>query len=409
VFPFQSICVAIRPLFRVCRAHVGEKVADRSVIIAFGARSEPRRSGEATPILKVDKALAAAGDGSVGGPRRGSHLVAAVLVAAMASGSSVAEAQTGADFDDLLLAAESFWNGSDLAGEFTSGGATFFNSFNTTWMTWDGWAYSNQTDTTTPGFANQYSAFTGGGQGGSVNYGVAYDSSFSSIGPPTIVPADGVAKVMEGAWLTNTTWAALSMRDGDPFAKQFGGPTGTDPDWFRATITGYDADDNPRGTVEFYLADFRFEDSAEDYIVDEWAWVDMTDLGPVSSIDFVLSSSDHGDFGMNTPAYFALDGLRFMADAPLLGDLNGDGQVDGLDVEPFVSVLVDGLFQAAADMNEDRVVNGLDVDPFVAAVIGGGGGLRAIPEPSLAVLLVGALLALATPARTFCCGTYRAG
>ena len=128
--------------------------------------------------------------------------------------------------------------------------------------------------------------------------------------------------------------------------------------------------------------------------MDEWAWVDMTDHGPVSSIDFALSSSDHGDFGMHTPAYFALDGLRFMADSPLLGDLNGDGQVDGLDVEPFVDALLDGPFQAAADMNEDTVVNGLDVDPFVAAVIGGSGGLRAVPEPSLAVLLASAFLAL---------------
>ncbi len=136
----------------------------------------------------------------------------------------------GADFDDLPLATESFWNGSDLAGEFTSGGATFFNSFNTTWMSWDGWAYSNQTDTATPGYTNEYSAFTGGGQGGSANYGVAYHDSFSSIGPPTIVPADGVARVVAGAWLTNTTWAALSMRDSDQFAKQFGGPTGADPD-----------------------------------------------------------------------------------------------------------------------------------------------------------------------------------
>jgi hypothetical protein len=37
--------------------HGGEKVAARSAIIAFGSRSEPRRSGEATPIPKVAKAL----------------------------------------------------------------------------------------------------------------------------------------------------------------------------------------------------------------------------------------------------------------------------------------------------------------------------------------------------------------
>ena len=65
-----------------------------------------------------------------------------------------------------------------------------------------------------------------------------------------------------------------------------------------------------------------------------------------------------------------------------LGDVNQDGEVNGLDVDPFVEVLLSGTYQAEADMNEDQVVNGLDVDPFVEAVIGGGGTLQAIPEPS---------------------------
>ena len=39
------------------KVYGGKKVADRSAIIAFGSRSEPRRSGEATPLPKVDKAL----------------------------------------------------------------------------------------------------------------------------------------------------------------------------------------------------------------------------------------------------------------------------------------------------------------------------------------------------------------
>ena len=39
------------------KVHGGEKVADRSAIIAFGSRSEPRRSGEATSIPKVDEAV----------------------------------------------------------------------------------------------------------------------------------------------------------------------------------------------------------------------------------------------------------------------------------------------------------------------------------------------------------------
>jgi len=75
--------------------------------------------------------------------------------------------------------------------------------------------------------------------------------------------------------------------------------------------------------------------------------------------------------------------------APLLGDVNLDGEVNGLDVDPFVAVLLNGPFQVEADINKDGVVNGLDVDPFVAAVVGG--DTQQIPEPSTLLLALVAL------------------
>ena len=54
-----------------------------------------------------------------------------------------------------------------------------------------------------------------------------------------------------------------------------------------------------------------------------------------------------------------------------IGDVNHDTEVNGLDVDPFVDVLLASRFDVAADMNGDGAVNGLDVDPFVAAVVGG--------------------------------------
>jgi hypothetical protein len=75
-----------------------------------------------------------------------------------------------------------------------------------------------------------------------------------------------------------------------------------------------------------------------------------------------------------------------------LGDVNRDGDVNGLDVDPFVDLVLTGSYQDEADMNEDTVVNGLDVDPFVAAIVGGG-ATAAVPEPSAVVLFVIGLLA----------------
>ena len=74
----------------------------------------------------------------------------------------------------------------------------------------------------------------------------------------------------------------------------------------------------------------------------------------------------------------------------LLGDVNLDEDVNGLDVDPFVDVLLNGPFQIEADMNKDGEVNGLDVDPFVAAVVGG--GVAAVPEPSTLALALGLAL-----------------
>lgn len=61
------------------------------------------------------------------------------------------------------------------------------------------------------------------------------------------------------------------------------------------------------------LADFRFDNAADDYVVTDWRWLDLSGLGAVSSLQFALTSSDVGPFGINTPAYFAMDGLAVAA------------------------------------------------------------------------------------------------
>jgi hypothetical protein len=59
--------------------------------------------------------------------------------------------------------------------------------------------------------------------------------------------------------------------------------------------------------------------------------------------------------------------------------------VNGVGVDQFVDVLLASRFDVAADMNLDGQVNGLDVDPFVAAVVG---GTQQIPEPSALLLCI---------------------
>jgi len=230
---------------------------------------------------------------------------AAGLIAGWAAAGTAAASSIVIDFEDVPLGTEDFDNGSDGSGAIVSGGARFPNDYSEDFDSWRGFAASSMTDTTTPGFGNQYSAFAGGGAFGSSNYGVgfAFASSISVIefgGPVDLFGG--------GAYVTNTTFAALSMRDGDAFSKQFGGETGTDPDFFRLTIEGF-ADAHSTGAVEFFLADYRFEDDSQDYIVDDWTFVDFSPLGEVDRLEFSLDSTDNGEFGMNTPAFFAIDNV----------------------------------------------------------------------------------------------------
>lgn len=214
-----------------------------------------------------------------------------------------------------------FYNGSDLAGGYTSAGFFFENSFNTDFSSWSGWAYSTTTDTTTSGFTNQYSAYSGGGYGDSI-YAVGYAPSPIVIDLPTGV--DQPVSVR----LTNVTYPALSMENGDAFAKQFGGPSGDDPDFLLLTIEGLDATDSSLGTVDFYLADYRFADNSLDTLVDSWQLVDLSTLGDgVASLSFSLTGSDVGMFGLNTPAYFALDALSAIPEPAHLSLVVGLGLI----------------------------------------------------------------------------------
>jgi len=206
-----------------------------------------------------------------------------------------------ATFEDLTLVPESYWNGDDGSGGFVSGDAFFTNHYDAEWGFWDGFARSNLTDANDMGYPAQYNAITGGGQGGSANYAVAY---VGWLTPPTITL--DVPQQLCGLYVTNNCYAYWYMRSGN---SRFGGTTGDDSDWFLLTITGIDANDQPTGSVAFYLADFRFIDNARDYIVDSWAFVDLTALGEVKVLRFALSSNDNNELGMLTPGFVCIDTL----------------------------------------------------------------------------------------------------
>lgn len=223
--------------------------------------------------------------------------------------ASTLNAQTTADLDNLSLATGTFYNGSNgtptvtSVNTFTSGNCVFPNKWNGSFGGyWEsGWAYSNMKDSTTSGSGNQYSARTAVGYTNSTIYAIGKGGSKLKFN------AAAQGKQMAGFYVTNSTYAYLSMKNGDMFAKKFGGTSGNDPDWFKLKVQKYLGGTLVNDSVTFYLADFRFSNNTQDYIVKAWQYVDLMPLGNADSLLFTLSSSDVGGFGMNTPSYFCLD------------------------------------------------------------------------------------------------------
>lgn len=238
--------------------------------------------------------------------------------------ANLSMAQQGFESIISLSGSESYWDGSDLTGAsngaglfdstFSEGYFEFDNQYDTTWGApgyWaSGWVFSNQTSDALTDLAGQFSSYAGG-----ANSGTNYATGFNGSSIEVINASSAINTIM----ITNSNYAAHSMLNGDGFAKQFGSvndangnPDGTNgEDWYLLTIVGYDALGAPTDSVEFYLADYRFSDNSQDYIVKSWTSVDLTSIGFVSTITFKLSSSDVGQWGMNTPAVIAIDDIEY--------------------------------------------------------------------------------------------------
>ncbi|MEZ4986599.1 MAG: DUF4465 domain-containing protein [Saprospiraceae bacterium] len=210
--------------------------------------------------------------------------------------------QTQADFENFNIISPDIYLNNAPWGSFDAGNISLPNTYDAAFDYWTGWAISAATDTETPGFTNQYASIVGSGVEGSPNYAVTYAS------PSSQLLFTNHATGATGFYVTNSTYAYRSMLNGDAFAKQFGGETGDDPDFFLLTIKGFTDAVETASMVEIYLADYRFADNTQDYLLSEWTYVDLTPLGTgLDGLNFYLTSSDNGAFGMNTPAYFCMD------------------------------------------------------------------------------------------------------
>ena len=117
-----------------------------------------------------------------------------------------------------------------------------------------------------------------------------------------------VPTTVSGFQIANTTYAYGVMALTDP--NGFSTPLASGTGWFAVTATGK-LGTATTGSATFSLAELRGESAPG--ILATWAWFDLAALGTVDTIEFAFDGSDKGTFGLNTPAYFAMDDLTVTA------------------------------------------------------------------------------------------------
>lgn len=254
-------------------------------------------------------------------PLRAAALVglAALLLSAPASRAEYLHG----NFEDQYPGPDSYRNDFGPAGQFQTGEFTLSNHYEIQefgdfqYEFWHGFAVSSRVDNTyeptDPSFIHQFGAYAparGGltGSGGSATYATAFVSNFGD-------DKTFINRPENADWVSidvaNTTYAAQSILLGDGFARAF------EPgDWFRLDILGY-SDLGGAGslidTISFYLADYR-GDTLQ--LISDWTRVDLGNLAGARSLAFELFSSDVDEWGMNTPASFAIDNLIAFREGP---------------------------------------------------------------------------------------------
>lgn len=116
---------------------------------------------------------------------------------------------------------------------------------------------------------------------------------------PALSFMDGTERVIDHLYITNTSYTASVLRYGNAYAA-----AATAGSWFKVIAIGYDAAGTETGRLEFKLCDGT-------NILSDWTRWDLADLGEVAKVEFNINGSAdlRGEWGLNTPAYFAMDDI----------------------------------------------------------------------------------------------------
>ncbi len=212
-------------------------------------------------------------------------------------------------FDTFTLTPNSYYKDTTSA-DFSNGGVTFRYGWNTSFGGyWEsGSSYTNKMDTIDGTFNNLYGCIPGTAFSG---------NNYAAVQSGAMVTFSNNTTAVTGFYMTNSTFAWKTIKNGNQFSRKFGDTTGTGsgatipqgqyPDWYKILVRGYRGGSMLTDSVEFYLADYRAAGTANDYAIKNWQFVNCSSLGQVDSISFDMKSSDNSFGFMNTPGFFSMD------------------------------------------------------------------------------------------------------
>ena len=213
------------------------------------------------------------------------------------------------DFEDITLEEDTFSIGTIGTTQFTSGLLNFkVNGDPKETASFDGFVFSNITGSNTDVLYQLYGEYRATDDYDSENYVVLGLNNPNKYG--TITTLDNEDHLFKSMYVNNTYYNYLAIEQGTQYSKKFGGTEGTDPDWFKMIINGYDKVGTPKGTIEFYLADHTALTNKDDYTIREWTNIDLSALGYISRIEISFLSTDVFDGQMLTPAYVCIDNIK---------------------------------------------------------------------------------------------------
>lgn len=251
-------------------------------------------------------------------------IIATILTAFNADGQPYT---VTADFENFSLNPNSAYSPS-ASIPFQTQNAIFKYQWSTTYTLWTGgFAYTNVQDSTNGTYTNLYGVKAFKGYNNSSKFAIGQDKGAISIILSNFC-------TISGFYITNTTYAYKTIKNGNQFARKFGDTTGTHsgniipqgsyPDFFKITARGFSGGSMKSDSAVFYLADYRFSNNTLDYIVKTWQWFDLSKLGTVDSLKFFMYSSDNSFGFMNTPGFFAMDDFTNINTYNSLNEINSN-------------------------------------------------------------------------------------